>query len=254
MKGETIMKANRYLLTVIVLTCAISMQAGNTLFGASGSNSSQASAANRQSNTMPAAKMRSTSTMMYQSGAAAPRAVYANPSQSVRFHVPNILNVARISSSRATLHNYGGTGAGVSFNPAEGRATIARRSSAGNASIGVISLPSLPERVKNVGASAAEQGGESGEQVMASIRSRYIMSKSSLTESAAEGYYTLYDAELQELAAKTPRRTRPNDYVDPFDEPIGDIPVALMALLAVGYALRVALRKKNDDLCTFVTK
>ena len=81
----------------------------------------------------------------------------------------------------------------------------------------------------------------------------------------AVGANRVEDVAAQKLGA--PRRMRMDGgegvYPDPPEDPApdpeppvpaGNIPWLMVALMAASYAVRVALRKKNDDLCTIVTK
>ena len=226
------MKANRYLLTVIAIASVINLQAEKTLFGASGSASSMQT---------PVANMRSTSAMMYQN--TAPRAVYVNPSQSVTFHVPNIINTSRrgrTSGNRYSLKSYGGGGIG-SVNSG-----IVRQRASGNGNsqavnFNIQNIPQLKKAVKSSREVVVSQGG-GGDKMVASTVSEFIQSGSNLSEAAAESYYTLYDAQMQEEAEMSARRGRPGDLPDPYDEPVGDIPAVLMALLVAGYCV---CKRKN---------
>ena len=245
MRGDTAMKKNSYLLTIVIAILTITnLHAENTLFGASGAHRSSTSA------TAPAAQMRSTSTLMYKQSTATPL-VYASPAQTVKFNMPTILVTPKsLRSRRYELHSYGsGGGAGVgSYTSA-----ITRRAASSSAvNFGVADVRSLPTLPKLVRSNAkASSGGGNGAQVMVSTASSVVKSGSSLSEAVADNYVTLYDAEEEETVEKNLRRgTRPGDWDQPYDDPeapVGDMPLAMMAMLVAGYALCVRLRRKEES-------
>ena len=242
------MKKNSYLLTIVIAILTITnLHAENTLFGASGAHRSSTSA------TTPAAQMRSTSTLMYKQSTTTPL-VYASPSQTVKFNMPTILVTPKSlrSARRYELHSYGsGGGAGVgSYTSA-----ITRRAASSSAvNFGVADVRSLPTLPKLVRSNAkASSGGGNGAQVMVSTASSVVKSGSSLSEAVADNYVTLYDADVE--AMRSARRaaggededTPPADPQGPNETPVGDMPLAMMAMLVAGYALRVRLRRKEES-------
>lgn len=239
------MKKNSYLLTIVIAILTITnLHAENTLFGASGAHRSSTSA------TAPAAQMRSTSALMYKQSTTTPL-VYASPAQTVKFNMPNILVTPKsLRSRRYELHSYGsGGGAGVgSYTSA-----ITRRAASSSAvNFGVADVRSLPTLPKLVRSNAkVSSGGGNGAQVMVSTASSVVKSGSSLSEAVADNYVTLYDAEEEEAMEKHLRRgSRPGDWDQPYDDPetpVGDMPLAMMAMLVAGYALRVRLRRKEES-------
>lgn len=73
-------------------------------------------------------------------------------------------------------------------------------------------------------------------------------SGSELPQAAVTGVSTTYtsDGVGSSYIPTGPQRSgenRPGDNEEPFDDPVGDTPWALMLLLAGGYALRISLRK-----------
>lgn len=73
-------------------------------------------------------------------------------------------------------------------------------------------------------------------------------SGSELPQAAVTGVSTTYtsDGVGASYIPTGPQRSgenRPGDNEEPFDDPVGDTPWALMLLLAGGYALRISLRK-----------
>lgn len=250
MRGGIVMKARRYLLIVTVILNGLNVQADNTLFGSNASRTSSSVGAVVPSATMPTATMRSTSTLMYKSSAA-PQ-VYVNPSQTVRFSMPNILPTKRTRITRSyTVHSYGGGGS------AGGGGGVIRRSSQGysqavsfNGAADIRTLPTLPQRTRTVEKSQGDERRTIELAAMTSTASNMVKSGSELSKANAESYYTLYDAELEEATETALRRaTRPGNWDNPYDDPeapIGDVPVLLMLMLVAGYAWRVTLRRKAE--------
>lgn len=245
------MKANRYLLITVVILSSLNIQADATLFGASGSRTPRQSYAPAVK--APAANMRSTSTLMYK-GSAAPQAVYAKPSQSVNFNVPSFIKPSSLSRASRGYKSYGGGGGGYGNTGA----IFSRRSQSSSATSVSYSMPSIPAPYKSLKSSRRTEAGASSSEAMAMapVRSQVIRSGSMLSEANADSYYTIYDAEVQEAMRRMRRAVDddeedpdipPEDPPSPWETPVGDVPLALMALLAAGYGWRVARRRKAAE-------
>lgn len=73
--------------------------------------------------------------------------------------------------------------------------------------------------------------------------SAMLGSGSSLPQAAVTGTSTTYDDPSPTITG--PKRARPEDNKDPYDDPIGDAVLPLL-LLAVGYALYTRRKNKQD--------
>lgn len=80
-------------------------------------------------------------------------------------------------------------------------------------------------------------------------------SGSELPQAALTGTYTTYSSGSgSSFSPRGPQRSlengdeedKPDGWDEPFDEPLGDTPWALMLLLAGGYALRISLRRAQS--------
>ena len=128
-------------------------------------------------------------------------------------------------TSSATLQSYGGSGSGGG-----GTASFSKRNSAGNgggvsytalAYTGAIYIPTPHNAVTAVGASEVEN-----------VAARKMGAPKRIKMGGGEGEW-------------------PDEPEDPAPDPeppvpVGDIPMALMAILAAAYALRVVLHRKAD--------
>lgn len=175
---------------------------------------------------------RRSASLMYRN--AAPATTYTVTPHAPAMRSTSSAQVPRVYlTSNASMHSYGGSGSGGassatyshrSSNNSGGGSGVSGVSYASYAYAGSIYVPSKHNAVTAVGASEAE------------------------------------DVMAQRFGA--PRRAKnelpnPNPDPEPSEEeptPVGSTPWLMMLLLAGAYALRVALRKKNDELCTIVTK
>ena len=174
---------------------------------------------------------RRSASLMYRN--AAPATTYTvTPHAPAMRSTSSAAPAARVyQTSNASVHSFGSGGTGGAS-----AATYSRRSS------------------NNSG------GGISGVSytTYAYAGSIYVPSKHEAV--TAVGASEVEDVAAQRLGA--PRRAKyelpdPNPDPEPSTEeptPVGTTPWLMMLILAAAYALRVALRKKNNELCTIVTK
>lgn len=169
---------------------------------------------------------------MHRSGA--PAVTHTVTPHASAMHSTSSAQVPRVYlTSKATVHSYGGSGSGgASY------ATYSHRSS------------------NNSGGGSGVSGVSYA--TYAYTGSIYVPAKSNAV--TAVGASEAADLAAQKFGA--PRRIK-NDLpvVNPDPEPnpeepvpVGASPWLLIALLVAAYTFRVALRKKNEDLCTIIEK
>ena len=85
--------------------------------------------------------------------------------------------------------------------------------------------------------------------------SAMMSSGSKLPQAAVTGTYTTYSSGSgSSFSPRGPQRSlengdeedKPDGWDEPFDDPLGDTPWVLMALLVAGYAVRISLRRAQS--------
>ena len=76
-----------------------------------------------------------------------------------------------------------------------------------------------------------------------SSTSAMVGSGSSLPQAAISGTHTTYDSDSSATPSNGPRKARPEDWEDPYEDPLGDAVLPLL-LLAAGYCLFIVRKRR----------
>lgn len=87
------------------------------------------------------------------------------------------------------------------------------------------------------------------EQPCAQMRSTSAMIgyEGTIPSAAVSGTYTTYDSDNPAPPSNGPKKSRPEDWEDPYDNPIGDAVLPLL-LMAAGYVVFVARKRRASSL------